>query len=235
MGYGTLDEIPTAYALKYMTLDTFTTLVTYGAELPLGWPKRFVEGFQRLWERVAWGLEVRCNVQVQSVRRGATIQIQFTEQEQILDQSDLQAKTLEVDYLILACPLTEDVLTPFLDRSETETNLFRQIQLNPYSLTTYQIPDFKMPTPVTNVIPMNPVGNPGLLANSFWTTTWWRFTRACLGMRTRWIGQTTQPAKPGSRKRFKGFELPCKTWVRLYLISTIPTMNDPIFPTSPLR
>ncbi|MDX2232823.1 MAG: FAD-dependent oxidoreductase [Leptolyngbyaceae cyanobacterium bins.349] len=167
MGYGNLDEIPTAYALKYMTIDTFTTLVTYGADLPLGWPKRFVDGFQRLWERISWGLEVHCNVNVRSVKRGATIEVQFTEQEQILDQSDLREETLEFDYLILACPLTGDVLKPFLDLSEPEWNLFQHIQLNPYSLTTYRIPNFQMPTPVTNVIPMNPPGNPWFISQQF--------------------------------------------------------------------
>ncbi|XHX79077.1 MAG: flavin monoamine oxidase family protein [Stenomitos frigidus ULC029] len=166
MGYGNLNEIPTAYALKYMTLETFTTLVTYGAGI-LGWPKRFVDGFQRLWERVAWGLEVHCNVEVKAIKRGATIEVQFAEQEQILDQSELRQETREFDYLILACPLTGDVLESFLDLSKTENELFQQIQLNPYALTTYRIPKFKMPTPVTNVIPMNPPGNPWFIGQQF--------------------------------------------------------------------
>uniref|UniRef100_A0A832GY72 FAD-dependent oxidoreductase n=1 Tax=Oscillatoriales cyanobacterium SpSt-402 TaxID=2282168 RepID=A0A832GY72_9CYAN len=167
MGYGYLNEIPTAYALKYMTLDTFTTLVTYGADLKLGWPKRFVDGFQRFWERISWGLEVHCNVTIKDVKRGATIQVHFLEQEQILDQSDFREETLEFDYLILACPLTLDVLHSFLDLSTTEQELFKQIELNPYSLTTYRIPNFKMHTPVTNVIPMNPEGNPWFISQQF--------------------------------------------------------------------
>jgi len=167
MGYGYLHEIPTAYALKYMTIETFTTLVTYGAGLPLGWPKRFIDGFQRFWERVSWGLEVHFNVSIKSIKRGATINVHFLEQEQILDEFNTWEQNLEFDYLILACPLTLDVLQPFLDLSSTEKELFQKIELNPYSLTTYQIPNFSMDTPVTNVIPMNPEGNPWFISQQF--------------------------------------------------------------------
>lgn len=167
MGYGYLDDIPTAYALKYITIDTFTTLVTYGAQLPLGWPKRFVDGFQRFWERISWGLTIRTNINIKSIQRGATIRVQFVEQEQIINQDEPREEVLEFDYLVLACPPTLDVLGTFLTLSPTETSLFEQIILNPYCLTSYHIPDLTMPTAVTNVIPMNEEGNPWFIAQQF--------------------------------------------------------------------
>ncbi|MEH2195503.1 MAG: FAD-dependent oxidoreductase [Nostoc sp.] len=167
MGYGYLNEIPTAYALKYMTLETFWTLITYGADLRCGWPKRFTDGFQRFWELVAWGLNVRLNIDIKEIKRGAITRVRLTEQEQILNNIDIREEILEFDYLILACPLTLDVLNTFLDLSPAEKDLFEQIILNPYGLITYLIPDLQMPTPVTNVIPVNAMGNPWFIAQQF--------------------------------------------------------------------
>ncbi|MFN6530385.1 FAD-dependent oxidoreductase [Nostoc sp. ChiSLP03a] len=167
MGYGYLNEIPTVYALKYMTLETFGTLVTYGADMRCGWPKRFIDGFQRFWERVAWGINVRLNIDIKEIKRGAITRVRFTEQEQILDKIVTHEEVLEFDYLVLACPLTLNVLNTFLDLSPAEKDLFEQIILNPYSLITYLIPDLEMPTPVTNVIPLNAMGNPWFIAQQF--------------------------------------------------------------------
>ncbi|MGV0108066.1 FAD-dependent oxidoreductase [Nostoc sp. DSM 114160] len=167
MGYGYLNEIPAAYALKYMTLETFGTLVTYGADMRCGWPKRFIDGFQRFWERVAWGINVRLNIDIKEIKRGAITRVRFTEQEQILDKIVTHEEVLEFDYLVLACPLTLNVLNTFLDLSPAEKDLFEQIILNPYSLITYLIPDLEMPTPVTNVIPLNAMGNPWFIAQQF--------------------------------------------------------------------
>lgn len=172
MGYGYLHEIPAVYALKYMTLDTFGTLVTYGAGLQLGWPKRFVKGFQRFWEKISWELDVRLNVTIQSIRRGAGIEVRFSEPEQIIDDFRPFQHTQTFDWLILACPLTLDVLGEgktalHLDLSATERSLFQQIVLNPYALTTYAIPDLTMPTRVTNVVPLDEMGNPWFVAQQF--------------------------------------------------------------------
>jgi hypothetical protein len=167
MGYGYLDEIPTAYALKYMTLDTFGTLVSYGADLQCGWPKRFIDGFQRFWERISWGLNIRLNINIQEIKRGKTIQVKFTELEQIIDQYQPVEKTLECDYLVLACPLTLDVLGSFLDLSTTEEKLFQQLVINPYSLTTYLIPNLQLPTRVTNVLPLDQMGQPWFISQQF--------------------------------------------------------------------
>ncbi|MEO1210208.1 MAG: FAD-dependent oxidoreductase [Cyanobacteria bacterium J06638_20] len=172
MGYGYLDEIPAIYALKYITLDTFGTLVTYGAGLELGWPKRFVQGFQRLWERISWDLDVRLNVDIHSIQRGAGIEVHFSQREQIIDRFGESTHHATFDWLVLACPLTLDVLAEgdnslHLDISATERSLFEQIVLNPYALTTYAIPDLTMPTRVTNVVPLDDMGNPWFIAQQF--------------------------------------------------------------------
>ncbi|WP_366932858.1 FAD-dependent oxidoreductase, partial [Nostoc sp. JL31] len=158
---------PAECGLKYMTLETFGTLVTYGADMRCGWPKRFTDGFQRFWERVAWGLNVRLNIDIKEIKRGAITRVRLTEQEQILDKIVTHEEVLEFDYLVLACPLTLNVLNTFLDLSSAEKDLFEQIILNPYSLITYLIPELEMPTPVTNVIPLNVVGNPWFIAQQF--------------------------------------------------------------------
>ncbi len=169
MGYGYLHEIPAIYALKYMTLETFGTLVTYGAGLELGWPKRFVKGFQRFWEKVSWELDVRLNVDIQSIQRGAGIEVHFTAVEQIVDGFEQSEHHATFDWLILACPLTLDVLDTALglDVSATERQLFEQIVLNPYALTTYAIPGLTLPTRVMNVVPLDDLGNPWFIAQQF--------------------------------------------------------------------
>ena len=59
MGYGKLKEIPTAYALTYMTVKTFMDLSLAAINPHIrGYPMRFTEGYQRLWERVSWELNV---------------------------------------------------------------------------------------------------------------------------------------------------------------------------------
>ncbi|WP_204140744.1 FAD-dependent oxidoreductase [Halomicronema sp. CCY15110] len=172
MGYGYLHEIPAIYALKYMTLETFGTLVTYGAGLECGWPKRFVQGFQRLWERVSWNLDVRLNVDIHSIQRGAGIEVKFSEREQVIDRYGRSHHHETFDWLILACPLTLDVLAEgdtslHLDLSDHERDLFQQIVLNPYALTTYAIPDLSMPTGVTNVVPLDAMANPWFISQQF--------------------------------------------------------------------
>jgi hypothetical protein len=167
MGYGYLDEIPTVYALKYMTIKTFWTLVTYGADIDLGWPKRFIDGFQRLWERISWGINVKFNITIKEIKRGEKISVKFTDQEQLINESDPRERTEEFDYLVLACGLTRDVLNHFLDLSEEEKALFDKIVLNPYCLTSYVIEDLTLPNRVINVVPLDQMANPWFIAQQF--------------------------------------------------------------------
>lgn len=72
MGYGFLNQIAAPYALKYLSMGSFLILVARG--LPgvgrfVRWPRRFRQGFQRMWQRVSWHLDVRMNVAVKWVER----------------------------------------------------------------------------------------------------------------------------------------------------------------------
>ena len=55
-----------------MSLRTFLPMV-FGRP-PISWivgswPRRFTEGFQRLWERVSWGVDVAANVDITQISR----------------------------------------------------------------------------------------------------------------------------------------------------------------------
>ena len=167
MGYGYLDEIPTIYALKYMTLETFLTLITYAADINIGWPKRFIDGFQRLWERVSWDINVRLNISIESIKRGERISVKFTEQEQFVNEIVTREQILEFDYLFLACPLTLDVTSKFLDLSEKEKVFFQKIIINPFCLTTYLIPNLKLPARVVSIIPLKQEGDTWFISQQF--------------------------------------------------------------------
>jgi hypothetical protein len=167
MGYGYLEDLPTAYALKYMTWGTFLTLITYGAGLNIGWPKRFIDGFQRLWERVSWGINVRLNISIKEIKRGDKITVSFVRQEQDLDEIGFDDEILEFDYLILACPLTLDVIGEFLDVSDEEKALFDKLLINPFCLTSYLISDLKLPGRVVNIDKLDREGDVWFISQQF--------------------------------------------------------------------
>jgi len=126
MGYGYVRRTPAPYALKFMTVRTFVPMVLketpiIGPRIP--WPRRFVQGFQRMWERVSWGLDVRLNVDIKKIeRREDGIHIDFVGPEQWLNREKRVLQKIVGDYLILACPL--GVTSDFLDLSEEECKLF---------------------------------------------------------------------------------------------------------------
>ena len=61
-GYGDLEDIPAAYALKYMNLINFWAVLNQGSDFPTFMSKKFTEGYQRFWERISWNLNVILNV-----------------------------------------------------------------------------------------------------------------------------------------------------------------------------
>lgn len=144
MGFGFLHEIAAAYALKFMTLRTFVPMVL--KETPIigwfvGWPKRFVDGYQRFWERVSWQLDVRlsCSVEGRIRRDDGKISLTVKQPRQDLNKTVPETERLEADYLILACPLTTDVSGELLALSDDERALFEQIQLVSYCMTTFSV------------------------------------------------------------------------------------------------
>lgn len=160
MGYGRLSEIPAPYVLTYLNLGTFRDLLLYGSGLPRSWPKRFIDGFQRLFERLAWRLDVRLNAEVVRVQRsqeGVTVHVDFAGDEQWLNKP-LEAK-LQFDWLVLCCPLQS--ISEWLDLKPEEKGLIERITINPFATTTRIARDPQLPTRVINVTGEVDVSPPG--------------------------------------------------------------------------
>lgn len=151
MGYGQLDQTPAPYVLKFMTLRTFIpmglkALPWIGPSLTR-WPKRFELGFQRLWERVSWDLDVRTGIDIHRIERpdGAPICVHFRRMGQDLNREASEPGVLHADAIVLACPLAADYLDMsrggMLALSAAERDLFRKIHSLDYCMTTHRIQD----------------------------------------------------------------------------------------------
>jgi hypothetical protein len=130
MGYGHMDHVPAAYVLKYMDLRNAITMVLYMLGLGFGWPKRLRDGYGRLWERVAWRLDVRTGVTITHVARGDEVVVRWT-------AADGAAGEARFDCLVLACPL--DASEAFLDWTSQERRLYSQIRWEDYFVTACRI------------------------------------------------------------------------------------------------
>jgi len=164
MGYGYLKDIPTPYALKYLSLPTFVAMCIKAIPMTSWWPwpKRFILGYQWLWQNVARELNVWVNCEIKSIERsGERLVIDYVRTEQNLNIMRSESDRFEFDQLILACPLSTDVLGRFLRLSDEETRLFSQVVTDPYCMISLKIrlpnlpPDFAMAT-----IPLPPIGTP---------------------------------------------------------------------------
>ena len=76
MGYGDLDDIAAAYALTYMSPKTFLNLGMFAANVPLRrWPKRFTQGYGRMFERLAAEVDVLTGVKIEKITRNGQIRV----------------------------------------------------------------------------------------------------------------------------------------------------------------
>lgn len=168
MGYGKLKEIPTAYALTYMTVKTFLDLSLAAVNPNIrGYPKRFTEGYERLWDRVSWELDVIVGAEVTKVTRGKEIKVEFNAIEEQLDQEVKVKQELSFDYLFVGVPLYEASLDKFLDQSKEERDLFKQVIFDPFIVTTYVMPDLEDFTAATFMIPEPATGQPFVVTRQF--------------------------------------------------------------------
>jgi hypothetical protein len=167
--YGRLDQVQAAYGLTYMSLGSFFDLAWIVTGLPRWWPKRLVDGFQRLWERVAWGLDVRLGARILRIRRGETIRVEFETEEQVLDGQRTVRQELEFDRLILACPLTPDVLEPLLGGGITaeEKRLSERVVLNPCVIATFETDTLDQTSAISYVLPAPADGVPSVVARQY--------------------------------------------------------------------
>lgn len=170
MGYGYLKDIAAPYALKYMSLGSFASLALKAFPLTKNispWPKRFVLGFQRLWESISWNLNVRYNVTIQSITRTEQgIKVKFSQEEQVLDSTEPLERELEFDYLIFACPIGLK-LCEVSDFSDDETRLFGSMNSYSYCLTSFTTKGVEMPHPIAASLPLPDIGKPWAITQQF--------------------------------------------------------------------
>lgn len=177
MGYGRLDEIPSPYALTYMSIPTFWNMLVFGAGLPTRWPKRFIHGFQRFWQQVSWNLTVIKSVNIKKIERGDKVKIHFETTEHNMNRVVLKNEEMEFDYLIIAVPLTSDIVSDlFTDKiddekkcslNEEESHLFGKVITNPYCMTTFILRDLSLRRRLINVLPVQPIGYPYVVTQQF--------------------------------------------------------------------
>ena len=151
-GYGVMDELPAAYAMKFFDhIHLFLAVdLILGKEIHA--TKDFAEGFQELWERavVAYDLDVRREALVTRVERGPRgVKIEWTCEGEELDG--------HFDKLILAMPL--DRTSSFLDASSEEERLFAKIEYYQYYVTAAVLKD--VPQTTTYVLPYTQRLEPG--------------------------------------------------------------------------
>jgi hypothetical protein len=169
MGYGKLSEISTAYALTYMSNATFMDLVL-AAVSPgiLGYPKRFTEGYQRLWDRISWQLEVKNGAEVTRVTRGEKVIVEYRMMEEHLGNLTNSKQTLACDYLVVATPLIYESVSEFLsDMTEQEKELFKKVTYDPFIVTTYNASGLENYTAATFMIPEPPYYQPTVITRQF--------------------------------------------------------------------
>lgn len=115
-GYGTLDEVPALYFLKYAEM---TGLLSSTRDL-LGHAGGFTikGGFGTLWQRVAEGLDVRLNAAIeQIIRRAGHIRVRAGE-------------WIEADALVLTVPIDQ---VPQLDATADERDIAARVRYLDYS------------------------------------------------------------------------------------------------------
>jgi len=171
MGYGALKEISAPYVLRYIGTGTFRTMLLFGAGLSLFYPKRFVDGFQRFWQRVSWSLNVRTGVEIKSIRRqNGKVIVKYDQSR--LKNDGLHDSSFEktYDYLVLSCPLTTNTLQPFLDLTEDEKNMFNPSKVRNHIFGITLLSDLKkvkFDYRVFHIFPLAEKNKPAIFAHQF--------------------------------------------------------------------
>lgn len=124
-GYGVMDDLPAAYALKFFDEVHINTAVSVIFGDNTFTTRVFAEGFQELWVRVVdkYEIDVRKSANITKLRRDDDcVRVEW---------EDPGGKhRAEFDIVVLACPL--DATLEFMDCSSTEERLFKQIEYYDY-------------------------------------------------------------------------------------------------------
>lgn len=136
MGFGTLEEIPTPHALRYVNSGRFLSMLMTGLGIPQRWPKRFTDGFGNAWRKVAEQFDVQYETVPTKVERSPDGVTVHSERSRVAQPPRM------FDHLVVACP--PSTALSFLDATETEQQLFGgdTIRFNRYSVTTARVTDF---------------------------------------------------------------------------------------------
>lgn len=169
-GYGALDEMPAAYGLKYMVgrnlFAAFSSILPWTAYLPPALSVRcFANGYQRFWEQLSWGIDVRLNVAVQRVHRDDDkIAITYTlpreRMESIVAPEEHRS---EFDYLFIACPTMFSKLDGVLGFDENERQQFKETRCFPHAVICVEVANLKLPRPLAIHVPPSGLERPLVL------------------------------------------------------------------------
>lgn len=181
MGYGHLHEIAAPYALKYMSLFTFVPMMFKVLPITswIPWPKRFVLGYQRLWEAMSWELNVRTNVDIKSIKRkDGKIHIKFHWLKQVLNEmKPTRSETFVFDHLIVASPLGKEQLGTLLDQDQREKGVFKDVHTYSYCLSSFNVefPDIPWEQQLFATIPITDFGQPWAITRQMEDSTLMQF------------------------------------------------------------
>ena len=142
MGYGSLDDIPTVYVLKYLHFWNFLTLGLYTLGLRR-WPKRMQYGFGRFWEAVANSMDVKTSAEITRIQRSDSgVRIQLAGEDE----------ARHYDHLIVSCQ--PNALLGVMDYSDKESSLFGAIRTTRYCTTLAEVEG--MPAAIFNATDDDP-------------------------------------------------------------------------------
>ncbi|MEP4485540.1 MAG: FAD-dependent oxidoreductase [Halioglobus sp.] len=169
MGYGQLKQIAAVYALTYMNLGTFKDLGLFAINFPLRrWPKRFNQGYGRMFERLAAEVDVLTGVTITKITRDDKVVIEFELLEQQREQNTTDTHIGVFDYIVLACPQVPEVLKSLnMDFSSHEKGLFDKVRYNPFYVTTYKAPGTERVSAVTFSMPEPEMGEPYVVTRQY--------------------------------------------------------------------
>lgn len=172
MGYTKLSRVSTAYALTYMNPSTFVNLMLFALDPPLRtWPKRFDLGYERLLERMAAKVNVLRGAKIGRIDRpqdpNQRITIEYDLAATHLRGTRTYSHRGEFDALILACPLMPEVFDDFLPLSPKERELFSQVEIDPFVVTTYPTTCTTPIEAVSFLFPRPPHGHPYVVTRQF--------------------------------------------------------------------
>jgi protoporphyrinogen oxidase len=169
-GYGNLNEIAAPYVLRYGSPLSSLAMLLSAARFSWLIPsfllmRRFRRGFQRLWERLAWDLNVRLSVRVTNIERTSDgVAVTYTHPVQLLNEPvDHAEDRAEFDYLIIACPVVKQELEQFLDLSEEEAWLQSQTQFITYAVASFEVSGFTLRERIAFHLPLPDIGEPMII------------------------------------------------------------------------